>query len=343
MAKAHTDDWIELAVHPRYKENIERYMQVVQAVVIQESSAELVRRLGELEDDLLQPTKAARAAIQLEALGTREADIVLLKGLKAADRQVQFYAAEALAYRGYREAAEPLGRVAREESAFRMLALTALAVLDDPISAEQLHNLLGVPSVETRYGAFRALWMMNPDDPYIKGEQLGGQFSYHVLDTPGNPMVHLTRNRRAEVVLFGNQQEFSSPLAVNAGNQIMVTSTGPNEISVSKFSTTDTDQKRIVSARVDEVIRAIVNLGGTYPDVVQALQEAKAAGALHSRFEVETLPEGGRPYQPVALEGESTPPSVNEAKPAANKAGSKTPAGDKTAEEQGLWDSKGPS
>ncbi len=57
------------------------------------------------------------------------------------------------------------------------------------------------------------------------------------------------------------------------------------------------DQKRVVSTRVDEVLRAIVELGGTYPDVVQALQEAKAGGALEGRFEVEALPEGGRNYQ----------------------------------------------
>jgi hypothetical protein len=47
---------------------------------------------------------------------------------------------------------------------------------------------------------------------------------------------------------------------------------------------------------VDEVVRAIVELGGTYPDVVQALQEAKASGALPSRLEVDALPEAGRTY-----------------------------------------------
>ena len=39
-------------------------------------------------------------------------------------------------------------------------------------------------------------------------------------------------------------------------------------------------EQRVVSTSVDEVIRAIVELGGTYPDVVQALQQAKADGAL---------------------------------------------------------------
>ena len=80
----------------------------------------------------------------------------------------------------------------------------------------------------------------------------------------------------------------------------MVTSSGGDEIAVSKYSVQDGDQKRTVSTRVDDVIRAIVELGGTYPDVVQALQEAKNAGALASRFEVDALPEAGRTYHRTA-------------------------------------------
>ena len=236
--------------------------------------------------------------MELEAIGGTQAIDVLLKGLKAhATARCSSTAAEALAYLGRREAAEPLGQIARQEPAFRMLALTALAVLDDGAASQQLRDLLSAPSAETRYGAFRALWTMDPNEPLIRGEHLGGQFNYHVLDTAGAPMIHVTRSRLAEVVLFGREQRFVTPLSLNAGNQIMVTSTENGEIAVSKFSVHDADQRRIVSTKVDEVIRAIVELGGTYPDVVQALEEAKAAGALPGRFEVETLPEGG-PHLP---------------------------------------------
>ena len=78
----------------------------------------------------------------------------------------------------------------------------------------------------------------------------------------------------------------------------MVTSPGGNEIFVSKFSVKDGDQKRTVSPQVDEVIRAIVELGGTYPDVVQALQEAKAVGALPTRLEIDALPRGRAGLRP---------------------------------------------
>jgi hypothetical protein len=52
-----------------------------------------------------------------------------------------------------------------------------------------------------------------------------------------------------------------------------------------------------------------VELGGTYPDVVQALQEAKTTGCLEGRFEVDALPEAGRSYE-APVEGEQ----VEEAK-----------------------------
>jgi hypothetical protein len=51
-----------------------------------------------------------------------------------------------------------------------------------------------------------------------------------------------------------------------------------------------------------------VELGGTYPDVVQMLQEAKSSAALASRFEVDALPQAGRTYQRIASKGgESSP------------------------------------
>ena len=67
---------------------------------------------------------------------------------------------------------------------------------------------------------------------------------------------------------------------------------------------------------MDEVVRAIVALGGTYPDVVQALQQAKADGALEGRFEVDALPETGRAYDRVAaaakIDGEVKQASATE-------------------------------
>ena len=111
--------------------------------------------------------------MQLEAIGSEGVD-ALLKGIQSKDPEVRFYAAEALAYLDHREAAEPLGQIARDQPAFRVFALTALSAMQDFAAYEQLRELLVVPSAETRYGAFRALWTMNEKDPLVKGEMLGG-------------------------------------------------------------------------------------------------------------------------------------------------------------------------
>ncbi|MFH1919256.1 MAG: flagellar basal body P-ring protein FlgI [Planctomycetota bacterium] len=299
VAKAKTDRCVELTVHPRYKDNIQRYMRVVRAIAIRESEAGRQRRLEMLEQQLLDPITSSRAALQLEAIGAGGVE-VLRKGIASEDPEIRFYSAEALAYLDQTEAAEPLAQAARETPAFRVFALTALSAMDDLEAADQLRELLNGSSAETRYGAFRALWAMGRNDPMVMGENLGSQFSYHVLDTDGPPMIHVTRSRRPEVVLFGTDQRLNMPLMMEAGNQIMVVGSKPDEIAVSKFAVGEMDQKRMVTNRVDEVIRAIVELGGTYPDVVQALQEAKHKGVLSSRFEIDALPEAGRTYQRLA-------------------------------------------
>jgi flagellar basal body P-ring protein FlgI len=311
VAKAKTDELIELAVHPRYKDNIGRYMQVVRALPTSESAPERMQRIATLQGQLLEPETAAEAAMQLEAIGSEGVD-TLLKGIASKDAEVRFFASEALAYLDRREAAEPLGLVARDHPAFRVFALTALSAMQEYAAYEQLRELLAAPSAETRYGAFRALWAMNPNDPLVKGTSLGGQFNYHVLDVAGPSMIHVTQSRLSEIVIFGPGQSLLTPLALNAGNEIMVTSSGGNEIHVSKYSIRDGDQKRTVSPRVDDVVRAIVELGGAYPDVVQALQEAKSSGALAARFEVDALPEAGRAYDRVVDDEGTTEPSLTD-------------------------------
>jgi hypothetical protein len=219
---------------------------------------------------------------------------ILKKGLISEDPEIRFYSAEALAYLDVTEAVEPLGKVARDEPALRVNALAAMSAMDDGVAYETLRDLLNTKSAETRYGAFRALWTMSPNDPLVHGEMLGDRFSYHVLDVQRPPMVHVTRSYRAEVVLFGKEQTFQLPLVADAGKHILVNGLSGAQITISRFRVGEPTQQRVVSTDVDEVIRAVVDLGGSYPDVVQLLQQAKESGSLASRFRVDALPEAGR-------------------------------------------------
>jgi hypothetical protein len=254
---------------------------------------------------LADPLTAANAAIRLEAIGGDQAVEILADALESSDPEVRFYAAEALAYLDETSAVETLAAVARDEPAFRVNALAALSAMDDVMAYDALNELLGVSSAETRYGAFRALWAMNEHDPLVRGELLGDQFNFHVLDVPGPAMVHVTRSYRPEIVLFGKDQHFELPLVLDAGQNVLVNGQSGGKITVSRFAPGAEPEQRVVSTSVDGVVRAIVELGGTYPDVVQALQQAKHDGALASRFCVDALPQPGRQYDRDASHDES--------------------------------------
>ena len=296
VATPKDDEFIEIKLHPRYKDNITRYVRVARSVAVEETPSQVQQRINLLATQLLDPLTTSNAAIRLEAIGGDQAVQALRAGLDSGDAEVRFYAAEALAYLDETDGAEALAEAARDEPAFRVHALAALSAMDDVLAYDELRTLLSSESAETRYGAFRSLWAMNDDDPLIRGERLGGQFNFHVLDVAGPPMVHATRSARPELVLFGADQRFEMPMVLDAGSDILVNGLTDDEVTISRFSAGEAPKKRVVPADVEQVVRTIVELGGTYPDVVQALQQAKRDGALASRFRVDAIPRAGRQY-----------------------------------------------
>ena len=294
IASPKTDEYIELLLHPRYKDNVNRFMRVLRSMAIREIPSAHQQRIELLSHQLLDPVTTAMAAIRLEAVGTENAIEVLKTGLDSIDPEVSFHAAEALAYLDETDSVEILTATARNEPAYRVNALAALSTMDDPVAYDALQGLLSVKSAETRYGAFRSLWAMAPGDPRIRGEDMNGQFTYHRIDVAGPPMIHVTRSHRPELVLFGLDHRIKLPIVTDAGKQITVNGRNGDKITISRFRAGQPTQQRVVPARVDDVVRAIVDLGGTYPDIVQFLQQANHAGSLSSRFRVNALPESGR-------------------------------------------------
>lgn len=296
VANAKNDELIEIALHPRYKDNVTRYARVLQSIAVSETARAQQERVKLLREQINNPLTAASAALQLEAIGDEQAKEILLQAILSSDTEVRFYAAESLAYLDDTSAVEVLAQIARDEPAFRVNAMAALSAMDDLAAFDALHGLLSVDSAETRYGAFRSLWAMNPHDPQIAGEDMNGNFTLHQLNVEGPPMIHLTNSHRPEIVLFGKQPPLKLPLLVDAGTGVLINGMQGGKLVVSRFRTGSEADRREVDPEVDELIRAIVELGGNYPDVVQALQEANKQGALVSRLRVDALPQSGRQY-----------------------------------------------
>lgn len=311
MAEAKTDQKLVLEVHPRYKDNYPRYLQVIRHIAFRENQVAQRVRMQKLHDELLTPETSDRAALQLEAIG-RDAIPVLKVGLKSPLMEVRFHSATALAYLEDPEGLKTLQEAARDERSFRVFALAAMSTVDEAESHLLLRELMNENSAETRYGAFRALWTLDKHDPFIEGERMSvpesdktelsrhekrATWMLHVLETKGEPMVHTTFRTRPEVVLFGAEQKLIPPLVLSAGRGVMLTAkAGETKIAVVRFRPDQEDERREVSLKVADVIRACDELGTTYPDVVSMLTQASEQHNLEGRLESDALPQSGRVY-----------------------------------------------
>lgn len=281
---------INLIVPDEYRDNIARYVNVISHIAFFETQDELNRRLSSLRIKLADPTTSELASYQLEAIGPNNQLVVdiIAEGLESQDESVRYNSAMTMAYLNAPEhrskTAQILGQLAENSTLYRPSCLAVLGTcLKTSFEADQvLHQMLSSKSNETRYGAFRALWTRNPADYMIEGENLGGQFSYHCLNCDGAPMIHVTKSKRSEIVLFSKDRLFlSGRFDIDAGQRIVVRSSEEG-IEVKRYSV-DLDESRTVGYNLDSVIRAIVDVGGTYSTVVRFLIEAKRADALKTR------------------------------------------------------------
>ena len=305
LATAKTDQRLVLKVHPRYKDNFPRYLQVIRHLAFRETPVELRVRMNRLRHDLCIPETAGSSALQLEAIGAASIPILKL-GLLAPTLECRVHSAIALAYLGESVGLPALLESAKKERAFRIFALAAMSAFEDAEAHIALRELMNESSDETRYGAFRSLWTLDRNDPFIRAERLGiredavdhdNEYSLHALKTAGPPLVHVTLRTRPEIVVFGHQQEFSAPMYLSAGKHIMVTAQpGASTVSLARFEVGRPDQRKETSMRVADVIRAADELGATYPDILQLLADASRQKNLPTAIAVEKLPEAGRAY-----------------------------------------------
>lgn len=297
LAEALTDQKVELKVHPRYKENYARYLKVVRSIPLRETDVARRLRMEQLASQLNTPETSEKAALRLEAIG-EDSIPFLKKALKNQMLEVRFHASMALAYLGDPSGVAHLAEAAKNEPAFRAFSFAALSIIDDADAHLALKEMLEETSAETRYGAFRALTILDAYDPFIAGMDLEGRFKLHVLSTHGAPLIHLTQQQRSEIVLFGADQAFETPLIVSAGDKIRVQGqSGSDQIVISRYEFGKPDQRFEVSPRIADVIQKVVELGASYPDVVQMLVQAEHQHNLPGHIAIDQMPASGRMYE----------------------------------------------
>lgn len=304
-AEAKTDAMVNLKTHDNYINNFPRYQAVIRSIALNESDVARRLRMEMLARDILDPEKcqnviagvaACPTALQLEAIGD-EAIPFLKDSLESESFDVRFQAAQSLAYLGDASGVSILHEAARTQPAFRVYALVALSVIDDADAVFVLRELMSDASLETRYGAFRALKELAPQDPSLNPVIFENRFVMYVIESKGEPMVHVTRRRAPEIVLFGPEQALRMPAILNAGRNIRVMGEASQpEVEVIHYQLNAEPKRQKVPNRLIEIVRACGKLGATYPDMVQLLIEAEQQHNFVGQFGIDRLPQAGRLY-----------------------------------------------
>ena len=297
IATAIEDDFIEIEVHPRYRDNVPRMMQVIHAIGIKAEMSGRQERLADLALRLQSPETAADAALQLEALG-ESAVPTLLDGLEVSNPELRFYAAEALAYLDRVESIEPLEAAAREVAAFRYSSLIALQGVEQQLAIDALRRLTNEPSLETRYGAFCSIRRRIDGKAVLGGSELGPLTLYE-LPSQSSPAIAVSLDEEPEVVLIGevNPIKVSTFLMLPGGIMIKPDPNHPEELlRISRFQAGEQDRRVVVSNSLDDVIAGVVQVGGCYGDVINMLREAKNQGFIQDQLAISPLPPSVRTY-----------------------------------------------
>ncbi|MCA9211604.1 MAG: flagellar basal body P-ring protein FlgI [Planctomycetales bacterium] len=300
------DTYVELAVQSQYRHNLFRYARVVEALALRETERGRYERLANLREDLLSADTAKKAAIQLEAIG-HDAAPALLDGIESDDPLVRFCAAEALAYLNHEAAVPVLVQSADGESAMRWHALTALGAMSNLSAKESLRDLLNSESAETQYGAFHVLRQSNRHDVYTKGDSIGDVLVFHEVRTTSNPMIHIRKTERPEIVVFGQNESLQTPFTLSAGKRILVKGEG-SKVKITRFSAKEDNTYIHTTPRIRDVIEGIVKLGGSYTDIVGLMVNAKEEGSFAGRVMFDALPRLGREYHKDEFEDDDLPP-----------------------------------
>jgi flagellar basal body P-ring protein FlgI len=340
VATAKTDSYLVLKVPVLYHQNQEHFFRVVQLLTMVDGPELRERRITAWTKELQDPKTAGIAALKLEGVGSSAVE-PLKSGLTNSNSQIRYFCAESLAYLNDISGVDTLAETVAHHPDFRAYSLAALAALDQPASHLKLRKLMDDPQIEVRYGAFNALRTLDPRDPFLgqirvldepkrdeeeeetpdsmalaiasashrNRARQDDPFSLYVVDSEGPPLVHVSRTRRSEIVIFGRQQKLMPPIVLGAGAILLNAAISDDIVELSKIVPSrfgDTDTKVTTTLDLAEVVRRTANLGASYPEIVSILESASRQKNLCGELVVDAVPNPSRLYLEAILGKDTT-------------------------------------
>ena len=213
---------------PRYKHNLARYLRVIRNIAAPRNARRAARAACSCwKRSCWSRASAAAGGDAARSDRQRGSRRARSRAWRRAIPEVRFYAAEALAYLDQPEAAAPLGQAARDESAFRWHALTALA--DDDARLGPRRPERAAARARASRPATAPSARCGSAMPPIRRRRASCSTESSAttsIATTGEPLIHVARSRMPEIVVFGHEQRLKPPKLPLRRQAIMVTAPG---------------------------------------------------------------------------------------------------------------------
>ena len=140
-------------------------------------------------------------------------------------------------------------------------------------------------------GSFRALRMLDEQEPVVQGELLGGRFWLHRAAPNTPPLVHYTNSKRAEIVLFGPEPVLLPDFSYLAGDFVLTSAAEDDKCTVTRINAHGEPTRKQCSLKLAVVLHVLADLGASYPEVTELLRQAHATERLSCRLRCDALPQ----------------------------------------------------
>jgi hypothetical protein len=138
--------------------------------------------------------------------------------------------------------------------------------------------------------------MANEKHDSIRGREMARSYWLHQVAAQSEPMIHLTTDRRNEIVLFGSVWPIAGAFAFPLGTDFTITRKDGDESVVISRTVTKDGESAAVSARyradLGVILKGLAEMGGGYSEAIEFIRRVHKADGFACPVCVDAVPSG---------------------------------------------------
>ena len=301
IANAVSSEEIRLMIPPKYKNNKDKFLNMVSQLYLGTDHVLMQKRIDGLVRRLERDKDKTSSEVALETIGNFCLPSVVPL-LESADEAVRFHAARCILNLDDNRGFDELRKILHDRnSEYRIAAINAIgAGTNRNETVRNLNTLLSDDDYGVRFAAYENLRNLNVFA--ISKQVIAGNFLLETIISPGEKSIYVTRKGAPKIVLFGSPFKCNADVFAKSEDGTVVINGRPGEKFISIMRKHPTRPTLIgpfsSSYTVKDVIRTLgempvqpensgvrAGLGVTYSEIIILLERMCSDAMVNARFD----------------------------------------------------------